>query len=331
MKYEQIDSIAEHSNLERDAESVRRHLAVIALNQKSDAPNWGATPLNQYFDNETNEHQMNVKQILEERTVYMPPELGEIPTDVQSFVTSSFIARFTSRGMANFDNFGQRLVRSSDGILPEQESLIERAITGDASPAEIIYVRKLLGIGSAELGCLTHPYGKNIQALEDMRASVEVAVMLHKGRMLDEDDVYKVKQADNLYFTHMTRSMKDAFLMTRKRDLAVLPDDSVVRERSSFIIRIDEASEFDQRLADNIRKVVVHNNPSWTEHIAKAGRLNEVVPPMLENNEFAKAIPLSTTIYNFDRNIMNKIKVRNMTDHLLHHDMPFMRRADPQQ
>lgn len=328
MKYERIDSVSEHANVDLSPESVQKDLALFAQNRKSVSSNWGATPLNQYFDEAINEQQMNIKHILEIRTASVPSELESIPVDIRSFATSSFIARFTNRGMANFDNFGKRLVRENDGLLPEQERLIERAIVGDASPAELIYVRKLLGIGSVELGCLTHPYGNNIDALDDMRASTIHAALLHGGRLLDEDDVYKVKQTDNLYFTHMTRTMREAFLMTRKRDIAVLPDDSVVRERSSFVIRIDKDSGFDQKLADNIRKVVIHNNPFWTDHITKAGKLDTVVPPMLERNEFTKAIPLSTTIYNFDRTTMQKIDIRDMTDHLMHHDIPFMSRAE---
>lgn len=301
----------------------------LELNAKSNSVQWGPSPLNAFYSTEISDDQENVRHTLEIRARSVPPELGPISEEIQSFVSHSFIARFTDRVMANYDNFGKRLKRTMTDITLEEMHLVERSLAGDASPAELMYVRQLLGIGSIELGCLTHPYGNNIDKLDTMRGAVVDAVGIFGGTLLDEKPYYAVKQADNLYMKYMTRGMHDAFLMTRKRDLAVLPDRSLIRERSSFIVRIDEASGFDQQIAKNIRKVPVHNNPNWTQHIAIAGRLNEVVPPLLENNEFSKAIPSATTIYNFDRETIARIKMRDRTEHLLGNTgIAFMRKPE---
>jgi hypothetical protein len=297
------------------ATSVKDALEFFSMNETSTALEWGASPLNAFHDPELWESQEQVKRELEERTLFVPDSLTDIPDDIQEYVNSSFVVRFTNRLMANYDNFSLRLVKSYEEFSQDdQEALVtleERAIRGKASPAELLYFRQLTGIASIELGCLTHPYGNSIELLDEMRASVTEAATMLGGELLDTPDVLAVKQADNVYLRQPEAFVKDSILMTRKRDLAELPDGSIVRERSSFVVRIDEQSGFSQRRAQSIRKIPLFANPNWRKHLAIAGDLDNTVPPFLESNDFKVAIPLSTTIYAFNRGTEEEVDVRD--------------------
>jgi hypothetical protein len=295
--------------------SVKDVLEILAVNEKSTALGWGASPLNAFHDPELWEAQEQVKHELEGRTLSVPNELTAIPEDIQEYVNSSFVPRFTNRLMANYDNFRQRLVTNYDDFSEEDQDYLadleERALRGKASPAELIYFRQITGIASIELGCLTHPYGNSIELLNDMRMSVSEASKMLNGELLDSPQVLAVKQPDNVYMKDREPFVKDSILMTRKQDLAVLPDGSIVRERSSFVLRIDEASDFDQKRAQNMRKIPLFNNPDWNKHLMIAGDLENTVPPYLEDNDFKVAIPLSTTIYAFNKDTKEDVKARD--------------------
>lgn len=291
---------------------------MVMKNPASDALHWGAPPLNMYSSSDLFAIHEAARGELEARSISAPDDLAEIPPGVQSYVHQNFMSRYMGRVMANFDNYTQRLKKDSDGIDSKVIAMHDRAVVGTASPAELLCVRSAYGIGSIGLGCAIIPYGNSIEQLESMRDTVAEAILMMNGELLDSKPVLKLKQTDTVVNPGENGHLKDAFLMTRKRDLGRLPDGTIVRERSSFVIRIDEASGFDQELAERMRRVDaelsknlrpdVPKNKHWGTTVMTVGMLKKKVPPLLETNDFAAAIPLSTTIYAFNTGTLDEIE-----------------------
>lgn len=324
-------------------------LRLLAHNTYSTSLDWGATPLNTYHDPRLISHQEQVRDELEKRSLDVPPEVGYIPPEIQQYVAQNFMSRFNGRTMANIDNFSRRLRPNLVEFDIEDRMVLAKAMWGQANPAELLHVRCVFGMASVELGCLSHPYGvlTDQDKLDDMRGSVKEAILMFGGELavremdaaqgnfedleegLDGRDVFAVKQADNTYYggDHIHHLQK-VVLVTRKRNLGLLPDGSIVRERSSFIVRVDEESGFDQELAAKMRKVKLTYNDRAMERLAKIGNIDQVLPPMIANREFGTVIPLSTTVYAFNRVTDARIGAR---DKRIKEEVQHQRELDRQQ
>ena len=277
---------------------------------------WGATPLNAYHDPTLSRQQTNVRKKLEQRARFVPPEVGEIPAEVRGYVAQNFLTRFNGRTLANFDNFSSRIRTDLSELDVDDHTILDKAMWGRATPAELLYLRCKLGMASIELGCITHPYGTHTANVEEMRDSVRAAMRMFMvdDEPTEEEDlewIFAVKQADNLLNKNQSMYLRSAFVVTRKRDFGVLLDGSKVRERTSFVVRVDDESEFDQAVANNMRRVpLIHNNDAM-KHLTIAGKLNKVLPPLVKEKRFGTVIPLSTTIYAFNRQTEARIEMRD--------------------
>lgn len=251
--------------------------------------------------------QLELQSKLAERSESPPYELvGAIPESIQQYVANSFHSRFTGRVMANCDNYDRRVKKDHEGVSDEVIAMFENALTGTASPAELLYVRQVYGIASAELGCITLPYGKGMAMLDEMRDSVSQAILLLGGEILSDNRRFAVKSAD-LAPAKVDGHPIDALLMTRKRDIGEMQDGTIVRERASFILRIDEASRFNQKLAAKIGSIDIHAK-DWESKVGEIGELPAIASASLDANDFAAAIPLSATIFAFNPEQAAEIK-----------------------
>lgn len=255
---------------------------------------WGATPLNPFYDGVLAQ-QVAVEHALYEQAQNAP---ANMPQTVMEYVANSFMARFNGRQMANYDNYNLALNKAAfdSQTDPRLQDILDRGRRGYNSPAELLLIRQHAAMRSVELACASVTYGHNIEQLTPMRAAIDASIDLYEGTRLT-DTRYSIKGFNYLM---------DAFLMTRKRDVAVLPDQTNIRERSSFIVRIDEASGFDPHLADAIHDAWRTGNSfdrEWQKYVRRVGHLDEVIPALLEQNNFEQIIPLSVTTYAYNKPI----------------------------
>jgi len=313
---------------------------------------WGATPLNAYarisIEGADKGDEINVPamQALIASTLIerasTPPEWQQVPEDLRQVVITSYGSRQLNRTMANLNNFARR---NHDYVpTPTEQRMIDRGVIGVASPAELAYIRHILDIPSVELASLTHPYGKEIEHLNDMRRAVAETVYLLGGEFAEGDDAlpeYQIRFHDSAMKSHESeplrppatcerfedgsklihdynetkrRSMlrvQDGVIMTRKRKIGELIDGTVISERTSFILRIDEASGFDQEVAARMRDVEFDNGPEAKQKLWEVGNLSEIVPTLLYSNNMQGTIPLSSTIYASNNESFERAKQRD--------------------
>lgn len=276
---------------------------------------YGATPL---------DHSLAYAQqseLLENLQHLVETDIPEgVPVNIVEHMKDTFAARFIKRGTANYENYLSSLRSCSEyQDDPVASEVLLRAKLGYASPAELLIVRKMLEIRSIELACLTHPYGKrlgeNLENINEMRDVVRQSVELLQGTYDDEPETrYRVKEVVNW----KTDNFSDGFLMTRKRTLGRLPDGTIIRERTSFVIRTDENGAVPQQNIDAIKQLGA-TNESWQDALVRAGRLDVIAEELLSADAFDLVIPVSTTIYAFNPETARLIDIRQKVEAMLRH------------
>lgn len=270
---------------------------------------WGATPLNPYYDGVLLQ-QAEVSRVLTRHAQDAPKD---IPPHIAEYAANIFISRFRGREGANYDNYQFALKKEvfDEAASPQLTEIHDRALRGHANPAELILLRDQAEMGSVELGCVSHSYGgEHIHDyLRVMRDAIDDTIDLYGGEHLQATR-YRVKSFN---FTDDHR-LGDALTMTRKRDLGVLPDGTKIRERSSFIVRLDAASGFNQDLAAAMRQVSLLDDTVWPEGLMRAGQLDKVVPPLLAANNFTTIIPLATTVYAYNKETVAQVERQKELD-----------------
>ena len=182
--------------------------------------------------------------------------------------------------------------------------MFDKMMQGGASPAELLHLSNKLGIDGIELGCVTHPYGERIDYLAPMRESVNQAAGIFDGKDINKTR-YKVVNTDVILHP-ANEQISEAYYMTRVRDIAQVFDDTIIRERSSFIVRVDKESNFNQSLAERIKNVDLHDKNNFIKQkrkltifpvILEHRRAVKEVENSLNNNDFETVIPLLTVVY----------------------------------
>ena len=254
---------------------------------------YGATPLDR---STTLQQQLELAISLQEQTYRDIPE--DVPMEIIDFVHTTFVARFHNRGEANEENYTTAL-NDDVSYSPEMLQVIKRGELGTATPSELLLIQWLKGIRSVELACLTHPYGKRVEdVLPEMRDAVQQHVELSGGTYLETPEVrYRVKEV--VGYPKGEEQFDKGLLMTRKRTLGSMPDGTIIRERSSFVVRLDDKTIFTDE-DRNALSAVDMSQPDWQDELVKTAHLDEIVPMLLEMDQYSLAIPISTTIYAFN-------------------------------
>lgn len=259
---------------------------------------WAASPIDLYGRESVKKQQLRVGNLLMKRAEDACKKLGLGPELTDAIVVSS-IQRFHYESTINHCNYSDRLFETpGEDMELEFPGSYERAMKGTATPHDLLPVRSVLGMPSIELAKLSHIGGIGIDDLDVMRRSVHEAVTAQGGVMYDDEDVETTLSpltSDGLmFFESRTAS---AIVMNRKRVLGEMPDGTSIREKSQFILRIDEQSGFDQSIASEIRNYVIEDGRSWLNHIKSIPGFEEAVLDFLKQDDFKSAIPLVTTTY----------------------------------
>lgn len=262
---------------------------------------WGAVPMLTSCDIQEQQNLVHQQQ----SELFSPEHVPSyVSRELAGYIEMVNMSRVEHRESKNRDSFSYRGVLKMDVPLDHLD-VFAAAQDGTASPAELLYVRSVLRMPSVELASLTHPYGQRIGHLDEMRSAVNQAVLMHGGRLAHElprpaekyarlrfDRAlveYEVKGADQLNDPQKMEGIH----MTRKRKIGVLPDQTEIYERSSFIVRLDALPEH-YRTA--IREIPFEGNRNWAQQVRRAENFYEYVADLLKNDDFAAAIPLSTTV-----------------------------------
>lgn len=272
----------------QDVSEMERHLGT------------GATPLAGAEYPDVQKMQALVKKELLRRIIRSAPEGTSLP--VRSFMVHSFLTRFQGRASKNYDSYAERLVKNppADPLFAESH---EGGLRGTEPPEGLLIVRRTLGMRAIELARLTHPYGAMIDQLDVMREEVATAITNQGGVLFDPEDYhekYKLRSTGLLLDPERNEQVM-SLLITRRRDFGMVDDDTLVMERSSFIVPVYEGSEYDPVLSKQMRQVPMMDNPDRIHQLEEAGRISEVVPDLLKANNFTAAIPQSTTIFGYNQ------------------------------
>ncbi|MBC7565156.1 hypothetical protein H7100_02945 [Candidatus Saccharibacteria bacterium] len=271
-------------------------LALLTKNSRGEPLTWGATPLG--ADSDVRMKQLGVKRELsalfdvDHVPSYISPELAE-------YIDVLNMSRTFHRETRNVDSFNYREKMDLRGIPLEALEVLNRALTGYASPAELLFLQKLLGIPSIELASLTHPYGQHIELLKNMRPAVNEAIILMGGVLVRGiNPIFQVEGCDNLN----NISAMQGIHMTRKTAFGYLEDSTEIVERSSFVILLDQLPD---GRADAIRAVPY--GPHWSRVVGRVCGLSELAPILLNQDQYDKAAPVSTTVLAVNENLEKKL------------------------
>ncbi|MDN5275820.1 MAG: hypothetical protein JWN33_469 [Candidatus Saccharibacteria bacterium] len=282
------------------------------LNPRYEKPRpltWAASPLQLIGRPDITEQQHQVFDALLERTASDVP--FDVPKNIQDFMAVNFMTRFHERSMKNVESHDSRLKKDISDIPLDQLGVYERALNGNASPSELLWVRRTFGMRSIELSKLTHPYGKMIDLLVPMREAVTSAVLENGGKVYEPTETQKLKllRGEMVPPSDTNEATKYAAVaMTRKRLVGEVDDDTRIYERSSFIIRVDEATHLDPEITDALNYLQLSNNSNLIQDFLTIPYISSKVFAFLDNNNFDVAIPLSTTVYAYNRNTDRKIE-----------------------
>jgi hypothetical protein len=272
----------------------------------------GATPLAGAEYPDVMQMQTGVREALIQRIEDNAFE--DIPEELQRFMIDCFSTRFAARASKNYESYAQRLATTSPLEMSELfHTQHERAMRGTATPEELIVVRRTLGMKAIELARLTHPYGAKIELLDPMRTAVRTAIEQQGGVVFSPDDYhekFKLRSADLLMSPDDHDEMM-GLLVTRRRNIGLFDDDTLVMERSSFVIPTYAGSSFDPELSRRMRAVKLVDNPLVVQQLQEAGRIAEIAPRLLESNDFRAAMPQSTTIFAYNETTNQQIEARD--------------------
>ncbi len=275
-------------------------LVLSEIAPKGEDLTFGATPLDRPL---TMGSQKRIRLELHKLLLSIP---DGTPLSIASYIRDTFDIRFSNRAKANDENFMTALRYDALPVLDLRLSaIVERARLGAASPAELLLVRDLLGIRSIELACLTHPYGEHEESLAAMHKAVSYAVDLLGGKLDDSSEPrFRVKEAvsdEGLALEEGDLSIPAGLLMTRKKTLATLPDGTIVRERSSFVLRTDKDSRFYKEFGEE--GVAMMRMIQMEEGLVQEKLLEpykEFIEELSTSKKKKNAISMSSTIYAYN-------------------------------
>lgn len=256
---------------------------------------FGATPFDMIFA------AASQQAVLQNRLELFNKSQPDIPTVIIDYARNTFVKRFWQRLKANDENLMTSLIFRGECDVDERIlPMIERGKSGDASPAELMLLRNLLGTRSLEVACLSHPNGEGIEQLDDMRLAVKEAVLILGGEY-DDNPTPRYSMKEVIYDKDGTAV---GVFMTRKRDIGLLPDETVIRERFSFILRIDELSDFRERFGgERVEEFIRVSSLDKAASQIALQPFNDTISLFLENNNKTQVNPSSTTIYAFNQKV----------------------------
>lgn len=250
---------------------------------------WGATPLDPYYPSIRKQQlgvQRHVAKLFANRPSYISQELGR-------YMENNNMSRLHHRLDKNYKSFCHRrqfdLTETPDILLDTQE----RALTGNASPAEVIVAATQLGVPTYELSSITLAYGQQIdELLAPSREQVVKAVQFVGGVIHPDPEVtYQVKGYSKIDAPVNEGGTESVLRITRTKKVASLDKVTDVFERSSFCLVLDDY------LGNIVNGIEYGKTATWREQILLADGVKEHISHLLESDQFNKAVPSSITTY----------------------------------
>lgn len=274
------------TSVEVPHEAVVELLERISKNNKGEPYTWGATPLS--ISAETLIQQSAVKGYMsslfnkKHRPSYVPDEIAPYAEGIN-------MGRTAQRESRNTDSYKYRGITIVDNIPLEVLGVIDRALRGAASPAELLFVAQTLEIPTIEVASLTHPFGQRIELLKKMRPAVNEAIEMMDGVLVDgrANPLFEIKGSDSHHQTMLTKGLH----VTRKTDFGILPDDTDIIERSSFVLLVDKLPK---RISDDIKEI--QYGKTWSRDVRMIHGLQDTMMDLLEDDRHDTALPISTTV-----------------------------------
>ena len=280
---------------------------------------WGATPSSLTASLEDQSrliHRMALR-------FTVPNHLSDIDPAIMRYMESSFLDRFVNRCMANDENYRRALSpipfsEVDEASNAKHERVRQNVLSGKASVAEILALQAIESIGAIELGSLTHPYGANIEYLDDLRRAVRSSIRLFGGEYFDQPtEVFSISEVingtpidtlDPVEYYPLSKAQRleraDEFggvsglLMTRKKTMGILPDGTTIRERTSFVLT-KESGLLDPAIIAQMMSTPTCDH--WgREAVASIEGMDDALSSLLNNDEYRSVVPVSSTIYAFN-------------------------------
>lgn len=260
---------------------------------------WEHTPAD-LVDPRVVAHQRDVYSQGDSILKYHIPE--HIDSRLADFIETIYMMREAERRTKNSKNFTRRERELEDIEDMRIREFVDKMIIGTSNAEEVLVAMIALGIVSTEVTKLMHLFGYRLEYIDDMREEVTQAIEHLGGVVYDSpEEEYEILTQDNL--ADPAAKLEFALSMKRRRHLGTIGDVQLY-ERSSFIVRIDPDSHFDQALADHLRRMdiegmlpIIDGQPVWKTVIMEGTPFLEQVKSFLKYNDLVTIIPLSTTIY----------------------------------
>lgn len=262
---------------------------VFSTSRRGEPLGWGPTPLNPYLP-EIAEQQKQVA-MRTDRLFDNPP--FAISNNVKEYVLNSHYGRVQHRIHKNFESFSHRVQFNLNDTPEQLQPMQQRVLTGNGSPAEAIYINTYLGVPTYEIASLVLPYGQNTELLPQMRTTVKESIDFCDGKTFESPiEDFQIKGANFLDSHSDDNNHAKLLLITRTNTLGNLPNDAVIFERSSFVYCLD-----DQQYTDISR---FEFGPLWSKKILNRTQLLSAVKQSLADDDFMRAIPISSTTFVVD-------------------------------
>lgn len=279
-------------------------LELLSLTERGMPETWGATPLNPHRD-DIRDQQRNLNDTFD---ALFPVTEGTIPFDINEstahFIRDMNMSRVRHRIEKNFDSYQYRELFDYSTLPECYIEVIERAEKGHASPAELIFVAKILSIPTIELASLTHPYGQDrLKAhLEPMRSAVQTGIEVHGGVVLRSGPQYVVRSV-NFPSKSDEIDISTSLLVTRTVTVGMFPAlDAQVFERSSFVLRLD-------MLHPTMARTILqtYQKAGSLSAIEDVPGFNATMTELLETDAHSIAVPISTTAFMVNHTLVQEL------------------------
>ena len=299
------------SSVEKDAELLRPPLP----------ETWAGSPLNPQ-DDEVKPLQARVYDILDARaaTACQDPalHLSEQLKDVVDVCATQNFYRESTRNYESYCNTPKPAIVHAD-----YKEAFEKARFGMATPGEFLDIRADISMPSVEVAKLSHIGGILLEYLPVMRDATEEAIIERGGILtnnsVDTTRLFVVGTNSIMFNGDPSHKKTLGVIMKRKRTIGSLPDGTIIKERSRFILRTDDESPLDDKLIRAIRQVKIEqkdgpgNTYRWLNDqfmgyidgfesaVRQAvAELEASLQDPTSENSYDTIIPLNTTAYAYN-------------------------------
>ena len=259
---------------------------------------YSATPLR--IKSENCDLWRDVQNTLTERV------LARLDSDTSPAVQLHLLSRGARHTTKNQQNYEIRLNECIEGEAPlagrELEWVEAKALDGLATPAELLRLRRSIGMGSVELARVT---GNDEHLLERMHAAIaETFAEVGADEQCEQNERIKFR-AFNVDITDAKKA-PEAVLATRRINVATCEVDTRIMLRESYVLPLANLSK-DVR-AEILSADRSHGTETWAEMLANVDDLDTRISAAIDSDA---AIPISTTFYAVSQTVRQEQQCRH--------------------